>query len=176
MMFFDMGNPDGSNHVQVYKKYMMVKRQDKVIANIPKNEKDEVRNIWAHSYEQGNKGFLMIVQYEDGKIQAYKVDDQKKTHKLAWELASKDSKEQIEAVKKIKGGQTKQAEKVTIKEEEEIIEEGNTSGEKEALKDAELEIKRAEEQEKRVKEAEEKEKNKPKEEDPVPESPPEDAT
>jgi len=34
-MFFDMGNPKGSNYVKVYEKYMLVKREDKVIVNIP---------------------------------------------------------------------------------------------------------------------------------------------
>ena len=36
MILFDMNNPGGNNNVLVYAKYMLVKKGDKVIANIPK--------------------------------------------------------------------------------------------------------------------------------------------
>ena len=37
MQFFDMGTQSGSNNVAVFSKYMLVKKGDKVIANIPKS-------------------------------------------------------------------------------------------------------------------------------------------
>ena len=40
MLFFDMGTQSGSNNVAVYSKYMLVKKEDKVIANIPKSDQD----------------------------------------------------------------------------------------------------------------------------------------
>ena len=59
-MFFDMGNPNGANNVVVYAKYMLVKKSDKVIANIPLNENQSPLRISARS-SQGNKGFILVV-------------------------------------------------------------------------------------------------------------------
>ena len=114
MMFFDMGNPSGANNVLVYSKYMLVKKGDKVIANIPKGEKEEPRNIWAHSSIQGFKGFILIIEFEDGKIKAYKINEEKKTYESYWDLA-------VSEFKDIKGGDNKKAETVDYKEEEDII-------------------------------------------------------
>jgi len=39
ILFFDFGHRDGPNNVQVFGKYMLVKKDDRVMANIPKGEK-----------------------------------------------------------------------------------------------------------------------------------------
>ena len=38
MLFFDFGHSNGPNNVQVFAKYMLVKKDDRIITNIPKEE------------------------------------------------------------------------------------------------------------------------------------------
>lgn len=59
----------------------------------------------------------MIVEFDDGAIKTYKINEQKSQFALFWQL-------QINPAAKIEGGKTVTAEEVTMKQEEEIIEEG----------------------------------------------------
>ena len=108
LMFFDMGNPHGSNNVQVYEKYMLVKREDKVVVNIPKKLEEKPRRIWAHTFEPNSKSFSMIVEFENNNIKVYKIDSQKHEYQDVWEMVIND-------LKAIEGGTEIIPEEVALK-------------------------------------------------------------
>lgn len=116
-MFFDMGNPKGSNYVKVYEKYMLVKREDKVIVNIPIKANQKPERIWAHTFEPNSQWFSMIVEFENKNIKVYKINSNKNQYKDVWETIIND-------VKTIEGGTEIIPVEVTLKEEEKLIEEG----------------------------------------------------
>ena len=66
----------------------------------------------------------MIVEFEDGVIKTYKINEQENTYSLFWTL-------DIKPTVKIEGGKNIKAEEVTVKEEEKIMEEGQINPEKE---------------------------------------------
>ena len=96
MLLFDLGSSEGANNIQVFEKYMLVKRNDNVIVNIPKTT-DEPNNAWGFTQNPKKKEFMLIIHFDSGKTIAYKVEPEKQKALVSWEI-------KIGEFKEMKGG------------------------------------------------------------------------
>ena len=117
LLFFDFGNPKGPNNLRVYEKNILVKREDNVITTIPKKVEDKPQNVWAQSIWKNSPAFMLIIGFENGKIEAFKINTDKKDYELMWEIS-------VQEFKLAEGGKEKDAEIVDVMEEEKMLEEG----------------------------------------------------
>jgi hypothetical protein len=113
-----------------------VRKNDNIVANIPKDEDDVPLNIWAHTMEPNSQEFVMLISFQNGKLAAYKVNEQKKQFSAYWEI-------KVSKWVKIEAGVRLEAKEVFLKEEERMIE-GAEEGERTEREAKEVEEKQDE--------------------------------